>query len=368
MHRFIPIAFSALAVLLMCIPLSACSAGDPAGQSQPIQPTPTAKRVTSGYDAAAYHGAIRLIENSADKLTDGGADAAENLIASNANNRQKYGELSWDCVAAFDAAGAMEKIDPQRARRYVEWGTVLVNWYVSERYNNADGIPGWSLDGMVYSYQDGAVGNCLVDAYEQTKNRVYLSTMNSVMSAFWRFYTVNFDARCENCGYWWDDKNNDTPYIKNMNMWMSSALSKLYLFTDNPHYKQRALQTLYSEEWEIADIHNFSYLGTDSPKYSQFAIGDHITVEMVGFSRLAHNLRKVDNRYLAAIQALRHFWLYDCHNSGCLFGPYEIPMIHCMLAPDDPQARDLCRTFILSTTSTEAHQLTGLVEGLSAFS
>lgn len=309
-----------------------------------------------------YNKAIRLIEASADELTKNGA-ASIIAYLGRTSNIQRYGNLSWPCTAALTAAGVVRSSDPQRAAKYVAYGTQIADWEIAHGRDNRYHRMGWGIYNNIYTYQDGAVGYCIANAYKQTKYPKYLAALTEEMNFFWPYFTTDVDPLCLNCGYWYDNPQNDEPFIKNMNMYMAQAVSKLYTLTGNIAYRDRSIQTFESELYEINIRHEFGYHGYDSTQ--GHAEDEHMGVEIWGFAGLAHFLNMTDSDYPMAINAIWNAW--EKCGSKCNSGDYNIPLVNCSLAQDVTGARKACEQFILATESTESIQLIGAIESLPAW-
>ncbi len=214
--------------------------------------------------------------------------------------------------------------------------------------------------------QDGEVGYCLLNAYQQTQDPKYLSLVKTVIDNYihyWHAYTTNVDPTCIDCGYFYYSTNTQGfgHFVKNTNMWMGSVTAELAAITGNSSYQMIATQVLHSEEWEVNVKHNFGYLGQDDPSNHSHYMDPHMIPEIWRFTLVAKYLQLTrDSAFLTALSALNTS--YIACGSLCHYTTDQ-PLEYCSIAPYNQIGHNRCQQYILSTSSADTpYPIIGVVE------
>ena len=293
-----------------------------------------------------------------------------------------YGDLGYVCLALLRAAGNLDSLDAERARRLRSYGLGVAEHLVRDRDMNHDGRTGWGLDtpyrdqasGVTipahqeYAFQTGVVGYCLLEAYEQTREARYLNTVRDGVATFWSQVTIGIDPRCRNCAYFWYSTH---PFyagwlVKNTNVLMGMVVARLARLTGDAAYRERAQQVFNSERYELEVRRNFDYFGFNDRRHRPNQ-EKHLAPEMWAFDELAHQLGEEHHAIAALAEA------YWACGERCGANIAQVPGIlaGCTAAHHGEPSRTHCREsiahFSAPAAKVDSVALLGVMRALPMF-
>lgn len=271
-----------------------------------------------------------------------------------------YGYLSLVCAPDFKAAEYYGTRNPTIAQKYKARGIQTANFLVAHKDDNTDGKVGWgsssptALDNgqtapanTIDAYTTGLVTNCLMEAYNTTKDSKYLATVNEAFTNYLPNQVSNFDPACQNCTYlqpFLVDSMKGRK-IKNRNMLLAMGLSKAAVYDRGNSFKTMVPKLLNAENYEFKTRNNYGYAGYNDEMFWYFNYPEnHIEFDMWGLDEVSRSSNTtVDKAMLEGV------WnkFTECGNSCMGNENSETRLfVSCQLAPYGDPFKSDCKRLI----------------------
>ncbi|HYK08067.1 MAG TPA: hypothetical protein VEW42_01050, partial [Candidatus Eisenbacteria bacterium] len=261
--------------------------------------------------------AIQIIKNSLDSVV-----SSDPL--SHTDQQRPYNDTPYYAMNLAKGSLFFKTIDPTRSQKYKNYAVRIADYFVAHKDDNNDGKVGWGLpyawdafqDGTttnpstnpantVYAFQDGLVGNALLDVYEATGNSIYLQTVNQELQDYLPNSKSTIDTACGNCLYFYYSAS---PYdagrlVKNTNVLMGLVAARAGKVNNNANFTGLAQKIYNTELYEFQQRNNYKYLGYDDKKYNTTSnpLDAHIVLETWSFAEIGKLLQNPQSSVIATL-------------------------------------------------------------------